>query len=214
MSWVFLGVLILSVTGAAAQDSAPPYKFSTTVTGEPLYTFGTSVVANSGFRGDIYLLHPGTEKLPNFGKLKPVGSVYTPYLCVPRRSFDEGFPGITDRFEWFAIDYNGRFWVSREGRYEFALVSDDGSKLYIDGKQIINNDGLHGEQTVPGQVTLKTGVHQIRVSYFQGPRYHLSLVLTVKGPDDPESRVFHTDDFRPPADASEQELAEKPVRKK
>src|ERR1044071_4839170 len=84
---------------AAAQDSPPPYKFSTTVTGEALYTFGTTVAANSGFRGDIYLLKPETARLPKFDKLKPVGSVYTPYLCVPRRSFDEGFPGITDRFE-------------------------------------------------------------------------------------------------------------------
>jgi hypothetical protein len=193
---------VLPLCCAAAVAQSPPYKFSTTVTGEPLYTFGTTVAANSGFRGDIYLLKPQTAKLPNFAKLKPVGSIYTPYLCVPLRSFDEGFPGVTDRFEWFAIDYTGRFWVSREGIYRFALTSDDGSDLFIDGKKVIDNDRTHAETRVAGAAKLTTGVHRIRVSYFQGPRYHVALVLEVQGPGEYEFRVFHADDFRPPADAT------------
>jgi hypothetical protein len=201
---VYRAFLVAALLGtvAAQEPQLPPYKFSTAVTGEPLFTFGTTVAANSGFRGDIYLLEPETARLPNFSKLKPVGSVYTPFLCVPRRSFDEGFPGITDRFEWFAIDYHARFWVSREGRYHFALVSDDGSKLYVDDKKIIDNDGLHGELKEFGSVKLKSGVHRIRVSYFQGPRFHLSLILGVLGPEEHDFRSFHTDDFRPPADAT------------
>ena len=43
----------------AAQQ--PPYKFRTTVAGEPLYTFGTTVAANSGFRGEIYHIDPGAR---------------------------------------------------------------------------------------------------------------------------------------------------------
>ena len=77
---------LLLASGLAAQ---PPYKFSTTVYGTPLDSFGTTVAANSGFRGDIYDLHPGTQRLPDFSKLKPVGAIYTPYLCVPPRSFEE-----------------------------------------------------------------------------------------------------------------------------
>src|SRR6185369_577273 len=117
--------LILTLT--LSLGAQPPYKFHTTVVGEPLYTFGTTVAANSGFRGEIYPIEPGSRKLPNFSKLKPVRTIYTPSLCVPARSFDEGFPGITGRFEWFAIDYTGRFWISEPGTYRFALASDDGS---------------------------------------------------------------------------------------
>lgn len=193
---VALPVLTLRL---AAQET--PYKFSTTVVGEPLYTFGTTVVGNSGFRGQIYLIPPGTRKLPNFGKLKPVGAIYTPYLCVPPRKFYAGFPGVTDRFEWFAIDYTGRFWISEPGTYRFALRSDDGSILYIDGKKVIENDGVHAPIEKAGEVELKTGAHAIRVSYFQGPRDWVALVLRVAGPDQDELRVFHADDFKPPADA-------------
>jgi hypothetical protein len=193
---------ILLGGAASLPAQQPPYKFSTTVVGEPLYTFGTTVVASRGFRGDIYLLGQDTGKLPNFSKLHPVGSIYTPYLCVPARSFDEGFPGVTNRFEWFGIDYTARFWVSRPGLYRFALESDDGSNLYIDGKKVIDNDHQHPPQQKFGHASMKAGAHDIRVAYFQGPRFHVALVLQVAGPGDEEFHVFHTDDFRPPADAA------------
>jgi hypothetical protein len=195
---------LLTLLGGAATVFAQqaPYKFSTTVVGEPLYTFGTTVVGSRGFRGDIYLLKADTQKLPNFSRLHPVGTVYTQYLCVPAQSFDEGFPGVTDRFEWFAIDYSAQFWVSRPGRHRFALLSDDGSVLYIDGKKIIDNDRQHAPLEKFGQADLKLGVHEIRVSYFQGPRFHVALVLQVAGPGEEEFHVFHTDEFKPPADAA------------
>jgi hypothetical protein len=192
-----IAILALVLPLAAQQ---PPYKFSTTVFGEPLYTFGTTVAANSGFRGDIYPLRDGTEHLPNFGKLTPVGTIYTKYLCVPPRDFDEGFPGVTDRLEWFGIDYQGRFWVSQPGTYRFSLTSDDGSVLYIDDRRVIRNDGQHAPMEKQGKLRLPAGAHRIRVSYFQGPRFHVALVLQVAGPSDGGFRVFHTDEFAPPPD--------------
>jgi hypothetical protein len=65
------------------------------------------------------------------------------------RDFTEGFPGVTKRFEWFAIDYTGRIWIARPGVYQFELMSDDGSKLYID--DVIDNDWLHSEQRLDGR---------------------------------------------------------------
>src|ERR1700689_5367376 len=135
------GIVVMLAIALRLAAQEPLYKFSTTVIGEPLYTFGTTLAANSGFRGEIYFISTGSKKLPNFSTLKPVGVIYTPYLAVPLRAFDEGFPGVTERFEWFAIDYTGRFWVSEQGTYRFALASDDGSILYIDGKKVIQNDG-------------------------------------------------------------------------
>ena len=44
---------------------------------------------------------------------------------------------------------------------------------------------------------LESGVHRIRVSYFQGPREQVALVLKVAPPGE-EFRIFSTDEFRPP----------------
>jgi hypothetical protein len=163
----------------------------------PVTTFGVTVFDSVGLRGDIYLLRPNTLVLPKFQKLKAVGAVYTNALNIPPRSFLSGFPGVTDRFEWFAIDYNGSFWIDEPGKYRFLLASDDGSKLYIDNKLVIDNDGVHAVETQLGSVALKPGLHRIRVSYFQGPRDGVALVLAVARPGQ-DWRIFNTRDFLPP----------------
>ena len=214
-----LGLACLAKAQTAQDDKGPPYKFATTVVGEPLYKFGTTVVATSGFKGLIYYLEFNAYQLPKFSKLKPVGAVYTPYLFVPPQDFSEGFPGVSKRYEWFAIDYTGRFWVSEPGSYKFALASDDGSILYIDGKVIIDNDGQHATQELEGGLKLKTGVHHVRVSYFQGPRFHVALVLRVMGPKDRMYKVFNLEEYKPPVDApgwgdEEQPPEDKPRKKR
>jgi hypothetical protein len=173
-----------------AQDSAPPR--------EPIYRFGTTVVASTGFKGEIYHIPKETNMLPEFEQLKPVGVIYAKALNVPPTLFTEGFPGVTSRVEWFAIDYNGRFWIEKSGKYRFSLTSDDGSRLYIDGREVIENDGIHPYIAREGNVKLKRGAHNIRVPYFQGPGGGIALILKVAGPKG-HWRIFNMDEFSPPA---------------
>lgn len=161
--------------------------------------FGTTVVIPFGLRGDIYYLKPGTLMLPKFEKLEPVGTIYAHSLNIKPREFTEGFPGVTDRFEWFAIDYHGRFYIDKPGKYDFSLISDDGSKLFIDNKLIIDNDHDHPPRQVDGRVTLSGGIHRIRIEYFQGPRTGIALMLGVLEPGEKDWHIFNTDHFRPPA---------------
>ncbi len=144
-------------------------------------SFGSKEQIPFALKGDIYFLAPGTNRLPtDFKALKSVGSIYAQSLNIPTRSFTKGFPGVTDRFEWFAIDYNGEFRVRFPSRYHFRLTSDDGSKLFIDNKVVIDNDGQHGTQERDGTIALKPGKHTIEVQYFQGPREQVALILDVK----------------------------------
>lgn len=201
---MILGLLTLALA-AGAQDQPP--------TSEPLYKFGTTVVQPMGLKGQIYNLKRDTQYLPDFRKMKPVGSIYTDVLNVPPQPFDRGFPGVTKRFEWFAIDYTGRFWVSRPGFYRWSLLSDDGSKLYIDDILIIENDGLHPAQDMRGECELKEGMHRIRVSYFQGPRMDVALVFRVAKPGE-RFTLFRTADFKPPEGAQWSDAPEEPPGKK
>jgi hypothetical protein len=163
----------------------------------PVVTFGTTVVLPSGLRGLVYHIRHNSTRLPEFEKLKPVGTIYTASLNIPPQDFRAGFPGVTKRFEWFAIDYTGRFWIATPGSYTFVLTSDDGAKLFIDDGLVVDNDGLHGPEDKTGSIDLSGGIHRIRVSYFQGPRLQVALVLRVQGPGEP-LRVFSTDEFKPP----------------
>jgi hypothetical protein len=136
---------------------------------EPRPVFGITVVIPSALEGRIYNLRHNTPRLPDFSKMKPVGTIYATSLNIPNQSFKVGFRGVTKRYEWFAIDYSGRFWAEKPGDYDFSLTSDDGSNLYIDGELVVDNDGIHQTRERSGTVRLSRGVHDIRVSYFQGP---------------------------------------------
>jgi len=164
---------------------------------EPVATFGTTVIIPSGLRGSVYHIPHNTTQVPNFQKMKAVGAIYTSSLNIPPQDFKQGFPGVTNRFEWFAIDYSGRFWVDDPGKYNFSLLSDDGGWLYIDDQLIIDNGGLHTPEEKTGSVELSGGIHRIRVAYFQGPKWQVALVLKVAGPGE-QLRIFSTDEFRPP----------------
>ncbi|HTS64226.1 MAG TPA: PA14 domain-containing protein [Candidatus Acidoferrales bacterium] len=192
---------LLAAASLASQEREPPYKF------------GTTVVLPMGLRGQVYHLHRDTQRLPDFRKMKPVGSIYTSSLNIPPQSFQQGFPGVTKRFEWFAIDYNGRFWIANPGLYRWSLLSDDGSELYIDDQLVIENDGVHFAQEQRGALGLAGGVHRMRVSYFQGPRFEVALVLKVAGPGE-RFHVFTTDEFKPPPDAQWTDPVEEPQPKK
>ncbi|MDQ2774335.1 MAG: PA14 domain-containing protein [Acidobacteriota bacterium] len=180
--------VVLFVVGAAAQEI--PRDTS-------IPTFGTTVVLSSGLQGEIYFIRRNTDKFPKLKKRKPVGTIYTTQLNVPTRDFKEGFPGITNRYEWFAIDYTGKFWIEDAGVYRFSLMADDGAKLYIDDKLVIDNGGVHPVATVSGKIKLAVGIHRIRVPYFQGPRYQVALVLRVARPGEDEYKIFNTNDFKP-----------------
>ena len=154
--------------------------------------FGRSHPFAGAMKGEIFYLQEGAERLPDFNSLRPVGSVYTKTLNIPGRDFRSGFPGVTNRYEWFAIRYRGHFSVSMPGMYTFKLISDDGSRLYINGKRIIDNDGVHGASEETGQVFLNRGKHSVQVEYFQGPRYEIALQLFIK-PSIGSERMFESE---------------------
>lgn len=146
--------------------------------------FGNLVEDVFVLKGKIYFLNKNQRCLPFEFKSDPVGEVYADSLNIPQRPFEMGFPGITNRFEWFAIDYTGKFIIKKEGIYRFLLISDDGSVLYIDKNLVIDNNCVHSMRPMTGQIYLKPGSHSIRLLYFQGPKYVIGLQLKVMSPTD------------------------------
>jgi outer membrane protein OmpA-like peptidoglycan-associated protein len=149
--------------------------------------FGTAGEVPFALQGKVYFIPEESERLPDFARLRPQGTISTTMLNIQPQSFTVGFPGVTNRFEWFAIDYQGRINLPQAGTYLFRLTSDDGSRLFIDGREVIDNDGIHGVDWQQAEVTLSAGIHEVRVQYFQGPREDVALVLEW-GPDEENLR--------------------------
>lgn len=156
--------------------------------------FGDTKWISNGMKGRIYFLPENTSQLPVFDTLRPVGTLYTRTLDIAARSWDHGFPGVSNRFEWFGIEYKGYFRVKKAGHYTFRLLSDDGAKLFIDGKLVVNNDGLHGPGSASGETDIDNSRHSIVVQYYQGPRYQIALQLFARL-DKEEEQVFPGGNF-------------------
>ena len=62
--------------------------------------------------------------------------------------------------------FEGYLNVPADGLYSFALNSDDGSMLWIDGNVAVNNDGLHGPEEKVGHVPLAKGHHKVKLAWF------------------------------------------------
>ncbi len=171
-------------TGSGSQNAEPE-------------VFGNNQWIQNSLTGDIYYLPDGTSRLPDFDTMQSVGRIYTKSLNIPERAFDSGFPNVTSRFEWFAIRYSGeiRIRADQEGMYGFRLTSDDGSKLLIDNKTVIDNDGQHATAAADGSIFLTEGIHKIEIQYFQGPRLHVALVFAVSPPGSLSFSIFNKDDY-------------------
>ena len=112
-------------------------------------------------------------KIPDFSKLSPFksGTVY-------KFSLDD----IISTKDEFALSFNGKIKIRKQGTYQFYIQSNDGSKLFINNKLVIDHDGPHGadiEKT--GKITLSEGIFPIKLDYFQagGGMY---LLLKYSGP--------------------------------
>ncbi|THV61012.1 nucleotide pyrophosphatase [Flagellimonas alvinocaridis] len=110
------------------------------------------------------------EKLPDFSTLKPVKEGY-----VTEFSHKQALsPDIQqDQVALVLISY---LEIEEEGKYRFFTNSDDGSKLYVDGILVVDNDGDHGVMERSGTLELAKGRHEVRVEFFNGGGgYHLDV---------------------------------------
>ncbi len=100
------------------------------------------------------------QKLPDFSVLK-----HEDEGKLPGNLFDLS-PRTRD--EAFGFVFEGTLIVPETGSYTFFLDSDDGSRLTIAGKKVLEYDGIHGTGKVKkATVTLDQGRLPIKLEYFQ-----------------------------------------------
>ena len=83
---------------------------------------------------------------------------------------DSGFLDISSatRDSAFGFVFTGTLVVPENGEYVFALDSDDGSRLRINGKVVVEYDGIHGlGAPQSGAIALSQGTARLELEYFQ-----------------------------------------------
>ncbi|MBL7113601.1 MAG: chitobiase/beta-hexosaminidase C-terminal domain-containing protein [Bacteroidales bacterium] len=111
------------------------------------------------------------SQIPDFKELQPVLEGITAQCNLDPAKRDEAF----------ALIFEGYVKVTKSGIYTFYSDSDDGSKLYIDGELVVDNDFRHGMVEKSGQVALSAGLFSFRLEYYQGEGGR-GLEVKYKGP--------------------------------
>lgn len=156
-----------------------------------------------GLSGSLYYLTPDQPRYGSvrdyiqYGNAFDDTTIYMNRVFVPTRAFDRGFfteggellttaNGDT-LYEYFALRMKSRLRLhttDAEGAYQLAVLSDDGSILSVDTgaglTDIVSNDLVTPTKmkcsTVPLVMTRNSKV-PMQLDYFQGPRYHIAMVV-------------------------------------
>ncbi len=172
---------------------------------------GETVSRTQGLHGRLFYLPESAPRYSSVGDylangIDPGLNLFFNQLYTPTRPFDRGFvaqdgsvlkaPDGSTLYEHFALQLKSNLKLGAndaEGRYQLALLSDDGSVLRADlddaaGSQVVvNNDIVTPTRMACASFTINLNASSripIEVDYFQGPRYHIALVALWRKIDD------------------------------
>jgi autotransporter-associated beta strand protein/VCBS repeat-containing protein len=131
--------------------------------------------------GELFIL----QSLYRLGMAPTVTNAIVPQLNFPSTN-GEAFPGVAEALDTdqIAAIFEGRIQISTGGTYTFAINSDDGAVLYINGQLVVNrnlNTGFSGSPTT-GSITLAAGIHDIAIGYYEGGT-DAGIITSYSGPD-------------------------------
>ena len=152
-----------------------PKRESGTVDGMPALTLSEELLAEmkEGLRVSAYPLPANYPTQPDFRLIDSLleGSQTVATLTA------EGLAYSTN----VGLLYEGYIKVPETKSYEFELSYDDGAKLFVDGRLVVDGSfdpkADSGIKTAKGSILLSKGYHEIRVEYVEckGGNAHLSL---------------------------------------
>jgi len=119
--------------------------------------------------GVLCEFYPGKfDHVPDFGQLTPTRQTIL-------AAFGLGEPEPKE--ELYALRLTGVIEIPKDGSYRFWTGSDDGSRLWIGKRLVVDSDGLHAYSEVSGEVALRKGSYPITVGYFEAGSGHFLRVF-------------------------------------
>ena len=119
---------------------------------------GGSLLQEPGIKVEYYYPSGKNVAIETLAKMKPKASGVVPQIVM-------NVPQLKQR-DKFALKFTGMINAPKAGNYKFFVASDDGSRIYLDGKLLVNNDGLHGMVEKSASIKLAAGTHDLIVTYF------------------------------------------------
>ena len=119
-----------------------------------------------GLDVEYYALNGAIASMPDVSNLEPCATGIWDAVDQPAvdSAWKDAPEALVDRF---AAVIAGAVYVPSAGRYRFTIASDDGSRLWIDGKLAVDHGSTHSMTSRAATLPLTEGLHDLRIEYFE-----------------------------------------------
>lgn len=195
-------------TGPLQMDGSRVVVRGGALNGAVVLTNSASLVAEDGpgLLGELYAQTAAAANFVNrqllsahLGGVQPMLGYNGPLLGT---NFDFGATGAYMPPAGLTVvegRWRGKYFAPTNGLYTFGSASDDGSMVWIDGTNVVNNNFAQGVTTRTGSIALAVGLHDIELQYYNsggaggyfvdvtpppgtGPSNRLALASLTTGP--------------------------------
>ena len=138
------------------------------IDGRCLFTTDDSGQTVSGLRGEYFrgqdlagepvLVRIDPTVAMDWGRSSPTATEVSQGILSPEQGLGE---------DHFSVRWTGRLVPPASGAYQIGLMSDDGCRLYIDGKRVVDGWSNHGMEPFVTELTLeKDRSYDVKIEYY------------------------------------------------
>ena len=154
-AWIVILSAVLTGSGAAAQNVKPANGLQTGLTGE--YFNGPNFEQKAFTRTDAQVAFDWNGQTPA--------------------------PGV--QREYFSVRWTGKLYAPASGKYQFSATADDGVRVWVGGRQVINEWRKQDDSRFVGEIVLKAKqTYDLKVEYYNDWKGSV-IYLFWKTPVDP-----------------------------
>ena len=162
---------LAGIKNAVAQNTKVTYALGSTLAGEPVVPVPASALTVNGTDPGLKAEYFNNQTLSG-----PAVTVRTD----PRIDFDWGrfnpTPELTGNN--FSVRWTGKLTPPESGNYTLGFTVDDGARLYIDGKLLVDAWSSNPNKTATKEIVLEAGrSYDLRMEYFQNNRENIAKLV-------------------------------------
>ncbi|HEX6046839.1 MAG TPA: glycoside hydrolase family 3 C-terminal domain-containing protein [Pyrinomonadaceae bacterium] len=162
---------LAGIRNAVATTTKVTYALGSTLAGEPFVSVPASALTVNGTDPGVKAEYFNNQELRG-----PAATVRTD----KRIDFDWGRYNPTPELTGnnFSVRWTGKLTPPESGNYTLGFTADDGARLYIDGKLLVDAWESNPTKTVTKEIALEAGrSYDLRMEYFQYQRENIAKLV-------------------------------------
>ena len=155
---------LAGIKNAVSAGTKVTYAVGSTLAGEPVVPVPASALTTNGTEPGLKAEYFNNQELRG-----PAASVRTDVRIDFNWGRYKPVPELSENN--FSVRWTGKLKAPESGSYTLGFTADDGARLYVDGKLLVDAWSSNPKKTATSEITLEAGrSYDVRMEYFQTNR--------------------------------------------